>query len=126
MALSTRWPSGTTCIMIQPGQDTLLDTQGEPIGLTIPKSGDDLWALAESIRTFAIRNAGQITQTPVLAHLLLLAVRDSVHAGGNKDCITAIDAYRDRMAHEGLLATGPFPGHKPTASGHRLSGSPQR
>jgi aromatic ring hydroxylase len=90
--------------------DTLLDTQGKPIGLTIPKSGDDLWALAESIRAFAVRNAGQITHTPVLAHLLLLAVRDSVHAGGNKDCITAIDAYRDRMAREGLLATGPFPG----------------
>ena len=45
---------------------------------TIPKSGDDLWALAESIRAFAVRNAGQITHTPVLAHLLLLAVRDSV------------------------------------------------
>ena len=93
--------------------------------MTIPKSGDDLWALAESIRAFAVRNAGQITHTPVLAHLLLLAVRDSVHAGGNKDCITAIDAYRDRMAREGLLATGPFRGHKLTASGHRLSGSPK-
>ena len=90
--------------------DTLLDTQGEPIGLTIPRSGDALWAVAESIRAFAVRNAGQITHTPVLAHMLLLAVRDSVHAGGNKDHIAAIDAYRDRMAREGLLATGPFPG----------------
>ena len=43
---------------------TLLNTQGESIGLTIPRSGDDLWALAESIRAFAVRNAGQITHTP--------------------------------------------------------------
>ena len=68
--------------------------------------------LAESIRAFAVRNAGQITHTPVLAHLLLLAVRDSVHAGGNKDCITAIDAYRDRMAREGCWRPDRFPGHK--------------
>ena len=90
--------------------NTLLDPQGEPLGLTIPRSGDDLWALAESIRAFAVRNAGQITHTPVLAHLLLLAVRDSVHAGGNKDRIAAIDAYRNRVEREGLLATAPIVG----------------
>jgi 4-hydroxyphenylacetate 3-monooxygenase len=86
----------------------LLTKDGEPAGLTIPTTPDDLWALEETIRAWAVRNAGQITHTPVEAHTILLAVRDTVHAGGPKDRIQAIDAYRERIQREGRLVTAPF------------------
>ena len=89
-------------------KDQLLNKAGEPKGLVIPKSSDDLWDLHQSLRDWAVRNAGNITHTPVEAHCILLSIRDCVHAGGNKERIAAVDAYRDKMQREGRLATVPF------------------
>ncbi|HEX6513023.1 MAG TPA: 4-hydroxyphenylacetate 3-hydroxylase N-terminal domain-containing protein [Chloroflexota bacterium] len=89
-------------------RDKLLDQGGRSLGLKIPLNGDDIWALQETIRAWAVRNAGHITHTPVEAHTILLAIRDCVHAGGNQERIHAIDAYRDRVEQTGLLATVPF------------------
>jgi 4-hydroxyphenylacetate 3-monooxygenase len=89
--------------------DKLLTPDGnDSTGLVIPTSSDDLWRLEETIREWAVRNAGQITHTPVEAHCILLAVRDAIHAGGPKERAGAIDAYRERVQREGRLVTAPF------------------
>jgi aromatic ring hydroxylase len=86
----------------------LLNQDGEPAGMVIPRDTDDLLRLHQSLRDWTVRNAGSITHTPVEAHGILLSVRDCVHAGGNADRIAAVDVYRDKVQGEGRLATVPF------------------
>ena len=88
--------------------EKLLNTHGEPAGMVIPTSPRDLELLFQSLRDWTVRNAGNITHTPVEAHGILLSIRDCVHAGGNQERVAAVDAYRDRVQREGRLATVPF------------------